>query len=231
MSTSINIANHPEGNYGIELIEKHITHEDPKYNNLNIQTQNDSEFNILDRFFNISEYDDGNDRNIFSKDDRIANAKDNGCCFLNKKKESPEEENQQKSLKYKKKRKFTKRKKLKVMKKFKKELEKVYFRILGEKKKFKFRKIFVKLLNKKYYQRYILENPFIKELFLRNNIYNRRIFRKIQKKIFYRQFERMIAAKIRYFSDGNKCFAHEPKNSNNLGIDKKSNDKIFIFNK
>ena len=122
MSTSINITNHPEGNYGIKLIEKHITHEDSKYNNLNIQTQNDSEFNILDRFFNISEYDDGNDRNIFSKDDRIANAKDNGWCFLNKKKKSPEEENQQKSLKYKKKRKFTKRKKLKVIKNAKKSL-------------------------------------------------------------------------------------------------------------
>ena len=91
-------------------------------------------------------------------------------------------------------------------KKIKKELEKIYFRILGEKKKFKFRKIFAKLTNKKDYKSYILEN--VEEILSKFNFSNRRIFKKIKKKIFYPQFLRIIAAKM----------------------SQKSNEKLFIYN-
>ena len=207
MSTN---SNHPEGNNGIELKEYHTTLEDPKNNLINIQPQSSSEFNDLDIFNDdISDADDGNDKNILTKDEIIANAKDNGYCFLNKKKENSKKENPQKDLKSKEKGKSAKRKKNKVMKKFKKELERVYFRILGEKKKFKFRKIFAKLTNKKYYKRYILEN--VEDIFSKFNLSNRRIFKKIKKKIFYPQFQRIISAKIRLLPDENCLTPSSPE--------------------
>ena len=194
-------------NNGIQLYEYHTTLEDPQNNLQNTQLQSDSEFDNLDILYDdISDDDDGNDKNIFTKDDNIVNAKDNGCYFLNKKEENPKEEDPQKGQKSEEKRKSAKRKKVKVMKKIKKELERIYFRILGEKKKFKFRKIFAKLTNKKDYKSYILEN--VKEILSKFNFSNRRIFKKIKKKIFYPQFLRIIAAKM----------------------SQKSNEKLFIYN-
>jgi len=209
---------HPERNNGIEPYEYHTTLVDAKNNLMNIQVKSDSYFFDLDIFNdNISDVDDGNDKNIFMKDDIIANARDNGCWFLNKKKENPKEENPQKVQKSKEKRKSTRRKKVKVMKKIKKELEKDYFRILGEKKKFKFKKIFAKLRNKKYYKKYILEN--VEDIFTKFNLSNRKIFKKIKKNIFYPQFQRIIASKIRKYSDEN-CLAP---------ITKDNNEKLFIY--
>ena len=159
MAASSNVSNHPR----IELLENHITYKDMQYNNLNIHMQSESEFEELDRILYISENDDDGDKKYYF--DRIANVKDNYYNFPNKKK--------RKVIKY---------------KNITNILKSVYFRILGEKKNFKFRKIFVKSKNIDIYERYILKNPSVEEIFSRFNASDR-ISKKISKKNFILNFK------------------------------------------
>lgn len=197
MITALNVLNHPEENHGIELIENHNNNEDPQYNYMNIHIQSESEFEEFDGIPDFSE--EGDDKDYISKNDRIANVKDNGCHFPNKKKET--------------------------YKNIQKKLEMIYFRILGEKKNFKFRKIFVKYTRKNMHEKYILKNPFVEEIISRFNLKNRRIIKKIQKKNFYPQFQKIILTKIREIN-----FPLSSLISNNLVITSNSKEKEFINN-
>ena len=198
MDTASNASNHPEDNRRIVLIKKHTTHMENQNNSPDIQIEsgNDSEFEELDRIPDNLEDDYGENENNLSKGDSIINVKDNGCRFPGGKKE---EENQQKKLKY---------------KNIKKELEMVYYRIIGEEKSLKLRKIFTK---KNWNERYVLKNPSPEDILSGLKISNRRIFKKIKTKMFYSQFQRLIATKIRNL----KLFGKIPK---------KSKEKLNIYN-
>ena len=93
--------------------------------------------------------------------------------------------------------KYSQKKRFKVMKYIKRKLELEYERIFKRKKKFIIKKCFVKMAFKDFYEKYIKTNLSIKEIISDFSIRNRKIFKKINKNIYYPHFEKYIKKKIK----------------------------------
>lgn len=89
--------------------------------------------------------------------------------------------------------KISKRRRLKIIRYLKKRLDR---EIMGGKKTFKVKKYFVKMSKKDFYDKYILKNLTVKEIFSEFGKFNRMIFRKIKRKIKSNEFELFISTKI-----------------------------------
>ena len=95
--------------------------------------------------------------------------------------------------------KLTKQKRFKVIKQLKRRLDKRTKRFFLKKKTFKVQKSFIKINEKDFYDKYILQDLSVKKTFAGFSKANRRIFRKLSRKVKCAEFEQFISTKIRTF--------------------------------
>ena len=92
-----------------------------------------------------------------------------------------------------------KKKRFKVIKQLKRRLDKAIKRFFLRTKTFKVKKSFCRMNKKDFYNKYILKDLSVKKTFAGFNKANRRIFRKLSRKVKYAEFEQFISTKIRAF--------------------------------
>ena len=95
--------------------------------------------------------------------------------------------------------KLDKQKRFKVIKQLKRRLDKTIKRFSLRKKTFKVKKSFIKMNEKDFYDKYILQDLSVKTTFAGFSKANRRIFRKLSRKVKCAEFEQFISTKIRTF--------------------------------
>ena len=95
--------------------------------------------------------------------------------------------------------KLDKQKRFKVIKQLKRRLDKAIKRFSLRKKTFKVKKSFIKMNEKDFYDKYILQDLSVKTTFAGFSKANRRIFRKLSRKVKCAEFEQFISTKIRTF--------------------------------
>ena len=95
--------------------------------------------------------------------------------------------------------KLDKQKRFKVIKQLKRKLDKTIKRFSLRKKTFKVKKSFIKMNEKDFYDKYILQDLSVKTTFAGFSKANRRIFRKLSRKVKCAEFEQFISTKIRTF--------------------------------
>ena len=92
-----------------------------------------------------------------------------------------------------------KKKRFKVIKQLKRRLDKAIKRFFLRTKTFKVKKSFCRMNEKDFYDKYILKDLSVKKTFAGFSKANRRIFRKLSRKVKYAEFEQFISTKIRAF--------------------------------
>ena len=95
--------------------------------------------------------------------------------------------------------KLDKQKRFKVIKQLKRKLDKTIKRFSLRKRTFKVKKSFIKMNEKDFYDKYILQDLSVKTTFAGFSKANRRIFRKLSRKVKCAEFEQFISTKIRTF--------------------------------
>jgi hypothetical protein len=92
-----------------------------------------------------------------------------------------------------------KKKRFKVIKQLKRRLDKATKRFFLKTKTFKVKKSFCRMNEKDFYDKYILKDLSVKKTFAGFSKANRRIFRKLSRKVNCAEFEQFISTKIRTF--------------------------------
>ena len=92
-----------------------------------------------------------------------------------------------------------KKKRFKVIKQLKRRLDKAIKRFFLRTKTFKVKKSFCSMNEKDFYDKYILKDLSVKKTFAGFSKANRRIFRKLSRKVKCAEFEQFISTKIRAF--------------------------------
>ena len=99
---------------------------------------------------------------------------------------------------------LTKRRRLKAVNYIKKNLNKGIKRY-NIKMKFKIKKSFITMTKEDFYEKYISKDFSIKEILADFSRVNRRIFKKMKKRIFYPYFEIFLSTKISTFFEDKEC--------------------------